>query len=80
MPYNTAIAVAGIALLATMLTAIRARGLLKLVPILVGVAVGYIAAAIAGIVDFQKVLDAPWLAHSGQFGHPESSISPRSCS
>ncbi|MCB4361674.1 uracil-xanthine permease family protein [Quatrionicoccus australiensis] len=70
VPYGTAIAIAGISLLATMLTAIRARGLLKLVPILVGVAVGYVVSLFAGIVDFAKVSDAAWLALP-EFGHPE---------
>ncbi|MCX9156928.1 uracil-xanthine permease family protein [Niveibacterium sp. 24ML] len=73
VPYEKAIAVAAIALLATMLTAIRARGLLKLVPILVGVAVGYLAALFAGMVDFQKVIDAPWFALP-QFGTPEFNL------
>lgn len=70
VPYGTAIAIAGISLLATMLTAIRARGLLKLVPILVGVAVGYVVSLFAGIVDFAKVSDAAWIALP-EFGHPE---------
>jgi hypothetical protein len=46
VPYGTALSVAAISLLATMLTAIRARRLLKLVPILVGVAVGYVVLAV----------------------------------
>ena len=62
VPYETAIAIAAISLLATMLTAIRAQGLLKLVPILVGVAVGYIVSLFVGIVDFSKVSDAAWIA------------------
>jgi len=70
VPYGTAIAIAGISLLATMLTAIRARGLLKLVPILVGVAVGYVVSLFVGIVDFAKVSAAAWLALP-EFGHPE---------
>lgn len=69
VPYGIAITVAGIALLATMLTAIWARGLFKLVPILIGVAVGYVAAIVAGIVDFNKIFDAAWIAVP-QFGHP----------
>lgn len=73
VPYEKAIAVAAVALLATMLTAIRARGLLKLVPILVGVAVGYAAAFAVGIVDLQKVIDAPWLALP-EFGRPEFNL------
>ena len=70
MPYATALPIAAISLLATMLTAIRARGLLKLVPILVGVIVGYIVSLILGLVDFSRVMEAQWLALP-QFGHPE---------
>jgi uracil permease len=73
VPYGTAIAIGGISLLATMLTAIRARGLLKLVPILVGVAVGYVASLFVGIVDFAKVSDAAWIALP-EFGHPEFNL------
>ncbi|WP_153132807.1 uracil-xanthine permease family protein [Dechloromonas hortensis] len=73
VPYDTAIAIAAISLLATMLTAIRARGLLKLVPILVGVAVGYVVSLAVGIVDFSRVTDAAWLALP-QFGTPEFNL------
>jgi uracil permease len=54
--------VALIALLATVITAIFARGLLKLVPILVGISVGYVAAAAFGMVDLTPVRDAAWFA------------------
>ena len=70
VPYETAIAIATISLLATMLTAIRARGLLKLVPILVGVLVGYAISLYMGVVDFSKVTEAAWLAVP-EFGKPE---------
>jgi uracil permease len=73
VPYETAIAIAAISLLATMLTAIRAQGLLKLVPILVGVAVGYIVSLFVGIVDFSKVSDAAWIALPS-FGTPEFNL------
>ncbi len=73
VPYETAIAIAAISLLATMLTAIRAKGLLKLVPILVGVAVGYVASLFAGIVDFGKVGAAAWIALP-EFGKPEFNL------
>ena len=73
VPYETAIAIAAISLLATMLTAIRARGLLKLVPILVGVAVGYIASLFVGIVDFSKVTNAAWIAIP-EFGKAEFNL------
>lgn len=73
VPYQTAIGVAAISLLATMLTAIRARGLLKLVPILVGVAVGYVVSLFVGIVDFSKVTNAAWIALP-EFGKPEFNL------
>ena len=73
MPYGLAISAAAISLLATMLTAIRARRLLKLVPILVGVAVGYLYSLFIGIVDFSKVTQAAWLAIP-EFGKPEFNL------
>ena len=73
VPYGTALSIAAISLLATMLTAIRARGLLKLVPILVGVAVGYMVSLILGVVDFSKVTQAAWLAVP-DFGKPEFNL------
>ena len=73
VPYGTALSIAAISLLATMLTAIRARGLLKLVPILVGVAVGYVASLFMGVVDFSKVTQAAWLVVP-EFGKPEFNL------
>ncbi|MBS1230326.1 MAG: uracil-xanthine permease [Proteobacteria bacterium] len=73
VPYGTALAVAAVSLLATMLTAIRAKGLLKLVPILVGVLVGYVVSLFLGIVDFSKVTQAAWLAVP-DFGRPEFNL------
>lgn len=70
VPYGTALSVAAISLLATMITAIRAKRLLKLVPILVGVAVGYVVSLFLGIVDFSKVTEAAWIAVP-EFGKPE---------
>ena len=73
VPYGTALSVATVSLLATMLTAIRARRLLKLVPILVGVAVGYAYSLFLGIVDFSKIANAAWLAIP-DFGKPEFNL------
>jgi uracil permease len=73
VPYGMALSVAAISLLATMLTAIRAKGLLKLVPILVGVIVGYVVSLFLGIVDFSKVTAAAWLAVP-DFGKPEFNL------
>ena len=62
--YNEAMAigVATVALLATMLTAILGRGFLKLIPILVGIAAGYLVSLPLGLVNFTPVGQAPWLA------------------
>ena len=57
-----AVAVAAVSLVATIATAMFARGLAKLVPILVGVVVGYAFAASLGMVDLTPVRDAAWIA------------------
>jgi uracil permease len=57
-----AVLVALVALVATIVTALFGRGLLRLVPILVGVAVGYAFAATLGMVDLTPVREAAWLA------------------
>jgi uracil permease len=62
VPYATALTVAGIAFGTTVLVAVFARGFLKLVPILVGVGAGYVAAILFGLVDFGKVAEAPWFS------------------
>ncbi|MBD0334564.1 MAG: uracil-xanthine permease [Cyanobacteria bacterium Co-bin13] len=59
---GAALGVAAAALLATMLTALLARGWLRLVPILVGIAVGYLVALPLGMVSFAPVAEAPWFA------------------
>ena len=60
VPYATALTVAGIAFGSTVLVSVFARGFLKLVPILCGVAAGYVAAILFGLVDFGAVGAAPW--------------------
>ncbi len=57
-----AVAVALVSLTATVLTAVIGRGLWKLVPILVGIGVGYALSAALGMVDLTPVRDAAWLA------------------
>lgn len=51
-----------IALVTTVIVSLFGKGLLKLIPIFSGIAVGYIAAICMGHVDFQTIADAPWLA------------------
>ena len=51
-----------ISLLTTIVVSLFGKGLLRLIPIFSGIVVGYIAATIMGLVDFQLVADASWLA------------------
>jgi len=68
VPENQAILLAAISLIVTMLIALLGKGLFRVVPILLGVVVGYIAALIisvsgaANLVDFSAVTSAPWFA------------------
>ncbi|MBR5150271.1 MAG: uracil-xanthine permease [Bacteroidaceae bacterium] len=51
-----------IALLTTVVVSMFGKGLLRLIPIFAGIVVGYIAATILGVVDFQPVREAAWFA------------------
>lgn len=51
-----------IALITTIVVSMFGKGLLRLIPIFAGIIVGYIAAICFGAVDFQPIIDAPWLA------------------
>ena len=62
VPYGPAIGLAAISLATTIIVAVFAGGLLRLVPILSGVIVGYIAASLMGLVDFGRIAAAPWFA------------------
>ncbi len=62
LPYETSLILAAISLATTIVVSIYARGMFKLVPILAGVTVGYIAAGFMGAVDFAKLAAAPWFA------------------
>jgi uracil permease len=61
VPYPTALAVAFASLLAVVLISILGRGMLRLLSILCGLAVGYGIALVLGLVDFGPVIDAPWV-------------------
>lgn len=53
--------IASISLLVAVIVAVFGKGFSKLVPILFGLVAGYIAALIAGMVDFTLVKEAAWL-------------------
>lgn len=51
-----------VALLTTVVVSLFAKGMLKLIPIFMGIVVGYIVSICSGHVDFQPMLDAKWFA------------------
>ncbi|MDX1459188.1 MAG: uracil-xanthine permease family protein, partial [Marinobacter sp.] len=61
VPYNTAILIAMASLVVTIVAAVWAKGIFRLIPIMFGVVTGYVLSAFAGIVDYNPILDAPWL-------------------
>ena len=61
VPLNNLI-VALVAFLTTAVIAIRGRGMLKVIPFLIGIIVSYIVAALLGMVDFSGFYAAPMFA------------------
>lgn len=59
-----------ISLLAAVFTVIFAKGLFKLIPIFIGIIVGYVVAVILGRVDFSQFADTSWFVLP-QFAKPE---------
>jgi len=62
VPQKTAMIVSMISLLTTIVVTLLGKGVLRLIPILCGIVVGYVVALIFGLVDFSPVIQAPWLA------------------
>jgi uracil permease len=58
-----------ISLLTAILVLVLGRGLVKLVPVVCGILVGYIVSACMGLVDFSAVSDAPWFALPSSITH-----------
>lgn len=59
---TTALTISMISLAVTVVVALFGKGTLRLIPILIGIAFGYIISFFVGIVDFSPVIEAPWLA------------------
>ncbi len=59
-----------ISLLAAVFTVIFAKGLFKLIPIFIGIIVGYVVAVVLGRVDFSQFADTNWFVLP-QFAKPE---------
>ncbi|PLX82262.1 MAG: uracil permease [Desulfuromonas sp.] len=62
VPQSTALVVSLSALAVTVLVSLKGRGMLRLLPILSGLVVGYLLSLAFGLVDFTAVAAAPWIA------------------
>lgn len=62
--------VAIVSLATTVFTALLGRGILRILPILTGIIVGYLLSLALGLVDLSPVREAPWFAMP-QFVFPE---------
>ncbi|MDN6297381.1 MAG: uracil-xanthine permease family protein [Halomonas sp.] len=60
--YGRAIILSMASLLVTLVLAVFGRGLLRLVPIMGGIATGYVLALLMGVVDFTPMRESTWLA------------------
>lgn len=61
MPEKTALIIAFVSLLATIIARLFGKGRIKLIPMLVGVIFGYLTSLWFGVVDFSAVKAASWL-------------------
>lgn len=59
---QTSLIIAGISLVATIIAIIFGKGMMKLIPILIGIFVGYIVSIFYGIVDFSPIAKASWFS------------------
>jgi uracil permease len=62
VPEGTALFVSMISLATVILVSLLSKGMLRLIPILCGIFVGYLASIPFGLVDVAPVVDAPWVA------------------
>lgn len=60
--YDDAVLVSIVTLLTTLSVAVFSKGIMRLVPIMFGISVGYILCLYLGLINFQPVLDAPWFS------------------
>jgi len=60
--YVKGIAVAVITFLATVLAMVKGKGILKIIPFLIGIVVGYISSICLGLVDFTAVMEASFFS------------------
>lgn len=54
--YNDAVLVSMVTLLTTLCVAVFSKGMMKLIPIMLGIVVGYVLCLFLGLINFQPVL------------------------
>jgi uracil permease len=57
---SQAMIISMVALATTVIVSIFGGGFLRLIPILCGIAAGYVVALVMGLIDFSPVVNAPW--------------------
>ncbi|MFV0350531.1 MAG: uracil-xanthine permease family protein [Halodesulfovibrio sp.] len=62
IPQGPAMFISMVSLGTTIFASLMGRGIVKLIPILLGIVVGYVTSILFGYVDFTPVLNAPWFA------------------
>jgi uracil permease len=62
VPQNKALFVSMITLATTITVSLLAKGIFRLIPILVGIAVGYLVSVPLGLIDLSPITRAPWFA------------------
>jgi uracil permease len=62
VPVETALILAGVSLLTTLVIFTFGKGWLKLIPILCGIAVGYALSAALGIINYTKIVEEAWFS------------------
>jgi uracil permease len=70
VPETTALIISMISLATTVIASVFGKGVIRLIPILCAIIVGYVLSLFFGIVDFTAVAQAPWFAVP-QFTFPE---------
>ncbi len=62
VPQDQAMVISMVALLVTVFASLTQKGIFKLIPILLGIIVGYIISLMYGVVDFSSISNASWFA------------------
>lgn len=75
VPENTALWISMTSLAVTVLVSLLGRGFLRLMPILCGIAAGFVLSQAMGVTDWSKVAVTPWL-RMPSFTFPEFSWAP----